>query len=285
MITGSVRRSAALLQFERTERGRPRWAGLSDDGQCRSIPPATGTGGSLLPNADAVLELFVVLATDSRSRRHLDTAALEQHRMRVAAITTLDELHEALHQLQPDVAVIDAGLVAGRRALLALVRSVPTPMIAVAVGDTAARVALLLAGADDCLPAGYSVAELAARVFALGRRTRPSRAPQQARTLHAGPLRLDLRSRTVWMDRSLLALTALEFDLLSCLVRHRGEVLSRERLLAEVWGYTSGAAATVTVHVRRLRSKIESDPRRPELIQTVWGLGYRFRADEPTEPR
>jgi len=77
-------------------------------------------------------------------------------------------------------------------------------------------------------------------------------------------------------------LTTKEFDLLSCFVRHSGKALKRDRLLAEVWGYTVGEASTVTVHVRRLRSKVEADPNRPELIQTVWGVGYRFCGDHPT---
>lgn len=82
------------------------------------------------------------------------------------------------------------------------------------------------------------------------------------------PRRVDLNDSEVF-------LTAKEFDLLSFFSRHPDEVMSRERLLAEVWGWTLGSADTVTVHVRRLRSKIEADPSRPELIQTVWGIPVR----------
>jgi DNA-binding response OmpR family regulator len=80
----------------------------------------------------------------------------------------------------------------------------------------------------------------------------------------------------------LLSLTALEFDLLAYFIAHAGEALGRERLLADVWGYDIGGLETVTVHVRRLRKKIESDPSRPLMLETVWGVGYRLAlgADE-----
>lgn len=230
------------------------------------------------------VHLFLVLATGSRSRWRLDSAALAQHGVRAASVNTIDELREALGQLRPDVAVVDVGLAADRRSVvLELARGASTPLIAVGVADPAARVELLLAGADDCMHAAYTSAELAARVIALGRRTRFGQPQRPGAILRAGPLQLDLRTRRVGVHGSEVALTAMEFNLLSCFLRHRGEALSRERLLAEVWGYTSGAAETVTVYVRRLRSKIESDPGRPVLIQTIWGIGYRFRVEEQPE--
>lgn len=133
------------------------------------------------------------------------------------------------------------------------------------------------------MPAAYTSAELAARVIALGRRIRFDQPRRPGALLRASPLQLDPRTRRVELHGLEIALTAMEFNLLSCFLRYRGEALSRERLLAEVWGYTTGAAETVTVYVRRLRSKIESDPGQPVLIQTVWGLGYRFRVDEQPE--
>ncbi|MDQ2788263.1 MAG: response regulator transcription factor [Actinomycetota bacterium] len=257
---------------------------MNDDGLPPKIRPATEFGRSARASDETKLHLFVVLATSSRSRRLLDSAALAQHGLHVASVNTIDELREALGRLRPDVAVIDVGLAAGRRSVaLGLVRDAGTPLIAVAVAESAARVELLLAGADDCLPAAYTSAELAARVIALGRRTRLDQPQRPGEILRAGPLQLDLRTRRVEVHGSEVTLTAMEFSLLSCFLRNRGEALSRERLLAEVWGYTSGAAETVTVYVRRLRSKIESDPGRPVLIQTVWGLGYRFRAEEQPE--
>jgi two-component system response regulator ResD len=187
----------------------------------------------------------------------------------------------------PDLAVVSAAAVAADRpaSVLALVRSVSTPLIAVAVGDPVARSELLVAGAEDCLPAPYISEELAARVVAIGRRLRRGEAVHPAHVLQVGPVQLDIRTRTATVRGSELTLTAMEFDLLAYFLRHPGEVLTRDRLLAEVWGYPSGAADTVTVHVRRLRSKLESDPGRPALIQTIWGIGYRLAPMTSTRPR
>jgi len=225
--------------------------------------------------------LFVLLAAHRGIQRRLVSNALLRHGARVAAVDSFDELRDALQALRPDVAVVDVAIATDQREILALVRDTGTALIAVAVRNPAARVELLLAGADDCLPASYAPEELTARVIAIVRRTYRVAAREAGRVLRGGPLRLDVSARRVEVGGSEVFLTAMEFDLLSCFVRHAGETLSRERLLAEVWGYTTGAAATVTVHVRRLRSKIEADPSRPELVHTVWGIGYRFCAEEP----
>ncbi|MBA2472152.1 MAG: response regulator transcription factor [Pseudonocardiales bacterium] len=227
--------------------------------------------------------LTVVLAMPGGSQRRLDSAALVRHGLRVVAVSTTVELRRALDRACPNLAVVDTAIVAGCRAsALALVRDVNTPLIAVAVPDPAVRVALLLAGMADCLSRPYTSEELAARVIAIGRRIHRAAAVDAADVLRAGTLALDLRARRVQVHGTEVALTAMEFNLLGCFLRHPGEVLSRERLLVEVWGYPSGAVETVTVHVRRLRTKVESDPSRPELIQTIWGIGYRLRVADVT---
>jgi DNA-binding response OmpR family regulator len=234
--------------------------------------------GSVPRTAGANDQLFVVLATPIGSQRRLDLAALARHGQRVVAVSTMDELRGTLHRASPDVVVVDAAIIADRAAsMLAMVHGWRTPLIAVAVRDPAVRVRLLLAGVDDCLAAPYTSEELAARVIAIGRRVYGAETQDSAHVLQLGPVRLDARTRKVHVHGSEVALTAMEFDLLGCFLRHPGQVLSRERLLAEVWGYTSGAAETVTVHVRRLRSKVESDPSRPGMIETIWGIGYRLR--------
>lgn len=91
-----------------------------------------------------------------------------------------------------------------------------------------------------------------------------------------GDLVLDPEERTVTRSGRALRLTAREFDLLRYLVTHPDVVLSREDLLREVWGWSFGDQSTVTVHVRRLREKVETDPRRPARLLTVWGVGYRW---------
>lgn len=229
--------------------------------------------------------LFVVLATPNTSRGLLDSAALQRLGIRVAIVSSSTELNAALGRFQPDVAIIDAAAYPdSRSALIGLAGSSGTPLIAVAIRDSTVRVELLLAGADDCLSDYYVPEELAARVIAIGRRVRSVQREAGGSSLVVGSVRLDQRTRRAQVRGAEVILTAMEFDLLTCFLRHAGETLPRERLLTEVWGYPSGGMSTVTVHVRRLRTKIEADPHHPVLIETVWGIGYRFRADDHAPP-
>lgn len=111
------------------------------------------------------------------------------------------------------------------------------------------------------------------RVESVLRRSRPA---QPSGTLGAAGLSVDPAARRALKGGAELALTIREFDLLAFFLRHPGRVYSREDLMREVWGWDFGDLSTVTVHVRRLRGKVEDDPARPRLIQTVWGVGYRF---------
>ncbi|OSC61661.1 DNA-binding response regulator, partial [Streptomyces sp. 4F] len=119
----------------------------------------------------------------------------------------------------------------------------------------------------------FSPRELVLRVESVLRRTRPAAAP---RPPSAAGLTVDPTARRATKDGAELALTLREFDLLAFFLRHPGQAYSREELMREVWGWDFGDLSTVTVHVRRLRGKVEEDPARPRLIQTVWGVGYRF---------
>jgi DNA-binding response OmpR family regulator len=132
-------------------------------------------------------------------------------------------------------------------------------------------------GADDYIVKPFSLGEFLARVRAALRRGLTSAAPIQE--IEAGPLRLDLAARRAFRADRELNLAPREFDLLSLLMRHRGAVLSRDLLLARVWGEDfPGDPRTVDVHIRWLRQKIEADPSNPEWIVTVRGVGYRFEA-------
>lgn len=140
------------------------------------------------------------------------------------------------------------------------------------------RIAGLELGANDYVLKPFSLGELLARVRSLLRWTDRPVAVMQTEVLVAGPLRLDLGSRRAWRDNQELSLTHKEFDLLTCLMRHRGMALSRDLLLERVWGYDfPNTYRTIDVHIRWLREKIEQDPANPAMIQTVRGVGYRFQ--------
>jgi two-component system, OmpR family, response regulator ResD len=142
-------------------------------------------------------------------------------------------------------------------------------------GEEADRIVGLELGADDYVTKPFSPRELATRVRAVLRRSSP--APSRVEHLSFGDLEIDVPTREVRKDGELLRLTAKEFDLLWFLASHPRKVFSRDQLMDRVWGYEAAFdTGTVTVHVRRLRQKIEEDPSRPRFLETVWGVGYRF---------
>jgi DNA-binding response OmpR family regulator len=148
------------------------------------------------------------------------------------------------------------------------------------------RITGLELGADDYLTKPFSPRELAARVSAVLRRAHGELPPlvgdaQPVTRLRAGHIEVDIAARQVTVDGGPVALTAREFELLVFLMRHPNVAYRREDLLEQVWGWNYGDTATVTVHVRRIRDKLEHDPSSPSLIGTVWGIGYRF--DHPVE--
>lgn len=143
------------------------------------------------------------------------------------------------------------------------------------------RVLGLELGADDYVTKPFSVSELMARVKAIFRRVESleKRFPGGSETLTIGPLKIDTSGRQVLVNNELMPLTAREFDLLLHFARHPGHVFSRAQLLDSVWGYGhDGYEHTVNSHINRLRSKIEPDPAQPEVIVTVWGVGYKLEA-------
>jgi DNA-binding response OmpR family regulator len=142
-------------------------------------------------------------------------------------------------------------------------------------GEEADRIVGLELGADDYVTKPFSPRELAARVRTVLRRSTPHLA--KAERLSFDDIELDARTREVTCRGELLRLTAREFDLLWFLASHPKQVFSRDLLMDRVWGYAAALdTGTVTVHIRRLREKIEAEPARPRHLQTVWGVGYRF---------
>jgi len=152
-----------------------------------------------------------------------------------------------------------------------------TPILMLtARGQTVDKVLGLKIGADDYLTKPFEMMELMARIEALLRRSPAKPVAQQAQ-YQVGSLKVDLRGTSVSRDGKPVKLSAREFQLLRYLIEHRGATLSRDQILKDVWGYSADTfTRTVDVHVASLRQKLEKDPKQPELILTVQGLGYKF---------
>ena len=144
-----------------------------------------------------------------------------------------------------------------------------------ALGAEVDRVVGLESGADDYVTKPFSPRELVLRVDALLRRVGDQSKPETG-CVTDGDLVVDLGRHEVTRAGDVLALTSREFDLLRFLVSNPGTAYSRDELLQQVWGWSFGDQSTVTVHVRRLREKVERDPKRPTRLVTVWGVGYRW---------
>ena len=154
--------------------------------------------------------------------------------------------------------------------------SVPV-IILTAKGEETDRIVGLETGADDYIAKPFSPREVVARVKAVLRRASGAAAPASGDSIQFDQLLINPRTRDVHVDRRKVELTAKEFDLLWFLASNPGDVFSRAQLLDQVWDYQyAGDASTVTVHIRRLRIKIEADSDHPRYIKTVWGIGYKF---------
>ncbi|GAA2611859.1 response regulator transcription factor [Streptomyces axinellae] len=193
---------------------------------------------------------------------------------------------------RPDLVVLDLMLpgIDGLEVCRRLRDEGPVPVIMLtALGDEGDRVLGLEVGADDYVTKPFSPRELVLRVESVLRRSRPPRrgagqggggvGDGGAGVLRVAGLTVDPTARSAAKNGAELALTVREFDLLTFLLRHPARAFGREELMHEVWGWDFGDLSTVTVHVRRLRAKVEDDPARPRLIQTVWGVGYRLAPD------
>jgi DNA-binding response OmpR family regulator len=183
---------------------------------------------------------------------------------------------------RPDLVVLDLmlpemdGLEVCRR-LRADRSAPPVPVVMLtAKGQESDRILGLELGADDYVTKPFSPRELVLRIQSVLRRSAAAPPPVDDGLLRAGDLSLDPRARRAHRAGRELSLTLREFDLLAFFARNPGEVFSREELMRRVWGWEFGDLSTVTVHVRRLREKVEDDPAAPSIITTVWGVGYRF---------
>jgi two-component system response regulator ResD len=190
------------------------------------------------------------------------------------------EALEAVAKQRPDLVVLDLmlpgidGLEVMRR-MREQDRERIATILLTAKGEESDRVVGLRLGADDYVVKPFSPAELVARVDAVLRRIDTS--PSSSEPLECSDMTIDPASRRVFVRGEEVQLTQREFDLLLFLARHPGQVFSRNQLMDAVWQYSFYTdTSTVTVHIRRLRAKTEVDPARPQHIETVWGVGYRF---------
>ena len=199
-------------------------------------------------------------------------------------VVTAADGEEALLRFQesrPDLILLDLmlpridGIEVCRR--IRSTSNVPIIMVTAKSEETDTIIGLGV-GADDYVSKPFSPRELVARVKALLRR---SQAPRLAEgdPIHFGDLTIRPDRRSVEIQGRAVELTAREFDLLEFLARHPGQVFTRDQLLDRVWDWAYASdGGTVTVHIRRLRQKIEPDPERPRYVKTVWGMGYKFEA-------
>jgi DNA-binding response OmpR family regulator len=188
----------------------------------------------------------------------------------------------AVGSRRPDLVILDVMLpgINGLEVMRRLREDSGSSRIAIllltARGEESDRVAGLQLGADDYVVKPFSPAELIARVDAVLRRTTTSGGTEHA--LSFENLHIDVTGHRVTRDGEEISLTQREFDLLLFLARHPGQVFSRDQLMEAVWHYSFYTdTATVTVHVRRLRAKLEREPSMPRWLETVWGIGYRFQ--------
>ncbi len=220
----------------------------------------------------------ILVVDDDPTVTEVVTRYLEREDFQVQSVDEGVAAVRATASWKPDLVVLDLMLpgIDGLEVCRRISGLGPAIIMLTARGDEEDRVVGLELGADDYVAKPFSPRELTLRVKSVLRRTQARTSAPVRRVLQAGDIELRGDSREALLRGQPLKLTMLEFDLLSYLMTHPHQVFSREELLQGVWGFSFGDTSTVTVHVRRLREKVEKDPSAPAHILTVWGSGYRF---------
>lgn len=226
-------------------------------------------------------QLSILLADDDATVVDVVERYLRRDGFRVESVGDGVTALQVAISRPPDLLILDLMLpgLDGFEVCRQLRALAPVPVIMLtARTDEADRIIGLELGADDYVSKPFSPRELTARVKAVLRRAQGPLTPvgHPLSVLRIEHIELDVASRLARSHGQPLVLTAREFELLAFLMRNSGRAFRREDLLQEVWGYSTGDTSTVTVHVRRLREKLETDPAHPTLLVTVWGVGYRF---------
>lgn len=231
----------------------------------------------------------ILIVDDEPMIRRILSTRLTMAGYDVVLATNGEEALDCFKKETPDLVVLDVMMpkMNGLEVCQELRKSTEIPIIMLtALGDVADRITGLQLGADDYLPKPFSPKELEERINAILRRFKTpgsANSPSDANApgiLQAGPLRIEIYKRQVFLNGKRIGLTGMEFDLLELLASNAGKTVSRSDILQKVWGYSPRHYAdmrVVDVHVSRLRSKIGDNPKNPEYIHTDWGTGYFFQ--------
>jgi two-component system response regulator RegX3 len=223
----------------------------------------------------------ILIIEDEESLAEAVRYSLEREGYRVSVASDGRQGLERFRADPPSLVLLDLMLpeLSGLDVCRQIRQTSEVPIVMLTAKDAEAdKVAGLELGADDYVTKPFSVRELVSRVRAHIRRSEIARGGgRDEEVIAAGPVRVDLARHEVHVNGTLVAFPPKEFDLLGTLVRHKGKLLTRDRLIGEVWGPDYfGDTKTLDVHVKRLRQKIEADPHRPAHLVTVRGIGYRF---------
>ncbi len=224
--------------------------------------------------------LKIMLVEDEPSIAEVVTLYLKRAGYQVMAFDDGAAALEQLKQKMPDLLILDLMVpnVDGYEITRWLRDRSDVPIIMLTARRSEAdRIAGLEMGADDYVVKPFSPQELVSRVRAVFRRTHRGGEEQEEQTIDFGDLRIDPQTRLVHLQEKEISLTSKEYELLWHLANHPRQVFSRDQLLERIWGISDYIdPGTVTVHIRRLREKIEPDPSNPRHLLTVWGVGYKF---------